>query len=303
MESVVANPPLIWEEVLPESLRLHTTLPMQTAAKHSHYHCIQPKNAISRTGAISFEILVGNNKFTDVGSRMLYVESSVRTAQSEMIPSKIAHPTDATRPNIVNPKVKTVPMNGIGHTIFNNIKVSLNGTQIDSGSTLYPYRGDFEMRLSYPQRVKDGCLDMIGFDKEVVSFKDITDVNMQWEILIDEALIPDASNHPQLACQFVNSMDSQTMHIMTPIHSEIFDQNKWLPPHSKLYISMEQNSSNFALMNKEGGIGEHPLKVEIEKCELLAHMIEVDSSVMKEIENVSYEGSSMLFPLQCVKME
>ena len=203
----------------------------------------------------------------------------------------------------MNPKVKTVPMNGIGHTIFNNVKVSLNETQIDSGSTLYPYRGDFETRLSYPESVKDSCLDMIGLDIELVSFEDIMDVNMRGENLIDETLIADASNHPQLVCQFVNSVDSQTMHIMTPIHSEIFDQNKWLPPQSKLYISMEQNSSNFALMNKEGGIGEHPLKVEIEKCELLVRMIEVDSSVMKEIENVSYEGSSMLFPLQCVKME
>ena len=153
------------------------------------------------------------------------------------------------------------------------------------------------MRLSYLKRVKDGCLDMIGFDEELVLLEDVMDVNMRWENLIDEHLVADASNHPQLARQFVNSLDSQTMHIMTPIHLEIFDQNKWLPPHSKLYISMEQNSSNFTLMNKEGGIREHPLKVEIEKCELLVRMIEVDSSVMKEIENVSYKGSSMLFPL------
>ena len=102
--------------------------PTQTAAKHSCYHCIQPKNAISRTGAISFEILVGDNKFIDVGSTMFYVKCSVRTAQSEVIPSKIAHPTDPTQPDIVNPKVKTVSVNGIGHTIFNNVKVSLNGT-------------------------------------------------------------------------------------------------------------------------------------------------------------------------------
>ena len=188
---------------------------------------------------------------------MLYVECSVRTAQSEMIPSKIAHPTHNTRPDILNAKAKTVPVNGIGHTIFNNVKVSLSGTQIGSGSTLYPYRGDFEMRLSYLERVKDGCLDMIGFDEELVSFKDVMDA----------------------------------------IHLEIFDQNKWLLLHSKLYISMEQNSSNFALMDREGGIGEHPPKVEIEKCELLVPMIEVDSSVTKEIENISYEGSSMLFPL------
>ena len=93
------------------------------------------------------------------------------------------------------------------------------------------------------------------------------------------------------------------MQIMTPIHLEIFDQNKWLPPHSKLYISMEQNFANFALLNKELGIGENPLKVEIENCELFVCMIEVESSVTKEIENVSYEGSSMLFPLQHVKME
>ena len=96
LESVVANPPLIGEEVLPESLHLHSTLPTQTVAKHSCYHCIQPKNAISRTGAISFEILVGDNKFIDVGSTMLYMECSVRSAQSELIPSKIAHPTDDT---------------------------------------------------------------------------------------------------------------------------------------------------------------------------------------------------------------
>ena len=121
---------------------------------------------------------MGDNKFIDVGSMMLYVECSVRTAQSELIPSKIPHPTDATQPDIVNPKAKTVPVNGIGHTIFNNVKVSLNGTQIDLGSTLYPYRGDFKMRLCYPERVKDGCLDMIRFDGEIVSLEDVTDVNM-----------------------------------------------------------------------------------------------------------------------------
>ena len=66
--------------------------------------------------------------------------------------------------------------------------------------------------------MKDGCLDIFRFDEEVVSFEDVMDVNMQWENFIDEALIPDASNHPQLAHQFVNSVDNQTMYIMTPIH-------------------------------------------------------------------------------------
>ena len=108
LETVVANPPLVGEEVLPESLCLHATLPTQTAAKHSHYHCIQPKNAILRTGSISFEILAGDNKFIDVGSTMLYVECSVRTVQSAVIPSKIPHPTDPTWDDILNPKGKSI---------------------------------------------------------------------------------------------------------------------------------------------------------------------------------------------------
>ena len=96
LETVVANPPLIGKEVLSESLCLHTTLPTQTVAKHLRYYCIQPKNAISRTAAISFEVLGGDNKFIDMGSTMLFVECSVRTAQSELIPSRIPDPTDAT---------------------------------------------------------------------------------------------------------------------------------------------------------------------------------------------------------------
>ena len=229
-DTVIADPPLVGEEVLPESLRLHATLPTQTAAKHSRYHCIQPKNAISRTGVISFELLAGDHKFIDVGSAMVYVECSVRTAQSDVVPERIPNPAGGGAAPIINPKVKTVPVNGIGHTIFNNVKVSLNGIQIDSGSTLYPYRGDLEMRLSYPQMVKDGCLDITGFDEEFVAFENVPRANLEYEDVMNGDTHADAARHPSLMRRFDMCRGSKTMHIMTPIHSEIFNQNKWLPP-------------------------------------------------------------------------
>ena len=253
-------------------------------------------------GVVSFELLAGDNKFIDVGSTMVYVECSVRMAQSEVIPARVPNPAGVGA-DVMNPKGKTVPVNGIGHTIFTNVKVSLNWKQIDSGSTLYPYRGDLEMHLSYPEKMKDGCLDMTGFDEEAVAFDDINAANLQYEEVTEGDIEPDASNHPALMQRFNMLKDSTTIHLMTPIHSKIFDQNKWLPLHSKLFISMEQNAANFLLLNKEAGLGENPLKVEIEKCELYVCMIEVDSNVTKEIENVSYDGSSMLYPLRCVKME
>ena len=156
MEAVIPDPPLVGEEVLPESLRLHATLPTQTAAKDSRYHTITPKNAISKTGAIAFEVSAGDNHFIDMGATMMYVECSIRDGNSQPIPTNLPPPP---REDVgpFNDRGKTVPVNGIGHTIINNLKVSLNGTQIDSGSTLYPYRGDLETRLSFPSEVKRGA--------------------------------------------------------------------------------------------------------------------------------------------------
>ena len=56
---------------------------------------------------ISFELLAGDNKFIDVGSAMVYVECSVRTAQSDPILARIPNPADAAAVPIVNSKVKT----------------------------------------------------------------------------------------------------------------------------------------------------------------------------------------------------
>ena len=55
------------------------------------------------------------------------------------------------------------------------------------------------MKVSYPESVKEGCLDMTGFDKEFVPFENIHDMGLQWLDLVDEDVLPDAANHPQLA--------------------------------------------------------------------------------------------------------
>ena len=48
------KPPLIGEEVIPESLRLHSTILTPTAAKMARYQKFQLKNVVSRMAAISF---------------------------------------------------------------------------------------------------------------------------------------------------------------------------------------------------------------------------------------------------------
>ena len=80
------------------------------------------------------------------------------------------------------------------------MKVALNNVVIDSGSVLYPYRGDFETRLLNSKHVKDGSLQLMGFDEEVMPFDDVRDVtaNFPWEDVASDTAEPDALPHAAL---------------------------------------------------------------------------------------------------------
>ena len=298
-----ADPPIEGEAVLPESLRLHATIPTQTAAKFSKYHRIQPKNAVTRTGTIAFEISSGDNRFIDPSSAVLLIECSIRDNRGNIIPMLGPPPHGGGDPPL-NDRTKVYPVNGLGYSLFTNVKVLVNGTTIDAGDTLYSYRGDFETRLSYPKSVKEGSLNMTGFDEETAAFDDANLDDVPYLNLFRGTALPNAQGYPALMRRLVRAGHSKPMFLMTPIHSELFDQGKWLPPHTKISVTLEQNKAAFSILSKNvDGVDDNSYRVEIEKCEMMIRMVGVDSNVSEEIRNVSYTGASMLFPMRRVKME
>ena len=92
----------------------------------------------------------------------------------------------------------------MGYTLFTNVKVALNNVVIDSGSVLYPYRGDFEMRLLNSKDVKEGSLQLIGFNEEVVPFDDVRDVaaDFPWVNVAEGTTEPNALAHAALNRQY-----------------------------------------------------------------------------------------------------
>ena len=98
-----ADPPIEGEAVLPESLRLHATIPTQTAAKFSKYHKIQPKNAVTRMGTKAFEISSGDNRFIDPSSAVLLIECSIRDQRGNVIPMLGPPPRRRNRPTFERP--------------------------------------------------------------------------------------------------------------------------------------------------------------------------------------------------------
>ena len=175
------KPPLIREEVIQESLRLHSTIPTQTAAKMVRYQKFQPKNAVSRMGAFSFDIYNGDQKYMDVSLAVLHIKCQIRDGKSELIPLKGPTPTGGGDAPF-NALGKVLPVNGMGYTLFTNVKVASNNVPIDSGLALYSHRGDFETRLLSSKDVKEGSSVLLGFDEEVVAFEEVPDVTANFPI-------------------------------------------------------------------------------------------------------------------------
>ena len=164
-------PPYVttYEEVLPDVLQVHKTLPTSTAIKLTQYEIVEPLTNISHQGAMAFLWHADKDMFIDPYCTFVYIESVLtRHNGTHMNPLG-----DLEAGGSVKDIYKILPVNGLSHTWFNNVKVKLNGQVIESVNKRYDYGGDLEMRLSYPKQIKEGHLKMCGFHEEILAFDNL----------------------------------------------------------------------------------------------------------------------------------
>ena len=102
--------PITGEEVIPEEIDLHSTLPTHTAIKGGKFQIINVQNAIERKGLISFRILSGDNQFIDSYNTYVLITSSIKNPEGGNIPARTtgAH----------NPVCNVLHVNEFGTTWF-----------------------------------------------------------------------------------------------------------------------------------------------------------------------------------------
>ena len=285
-ETVTARPsiPITGEEVIPEEIDLHSTLPTQTAIKGGKFQIINVRNAIERKGLISFRIVSGDNQFIDPYNTYVLITSSIKNPEGGNIPARAA---DAH-----NPMCNVLPVNGLGTAWFKKINVKLNGTTVSFDGNMYSHRADIENRLSYPDTVKKGHLSMMGFDEEVGAFDGIDNADIHW----DDAN-PAQHAYPVILRRYLRGKASKNMYTISRIHSEIFEQTKLLPPNTILDVDFDRHDSDFLTKHNDRN---YILKME--SCELLTRLVDMDEEITAEIDSVSISGRSMLYPVRRVKM-
>ena len=128
------------EEILPDTLQVHETLPTSTAIRSTQYKIVEPLTNISRQGAITFSWHADKDTFIDPYCTFVYIKS-VLTRHDGTCMDPLG---DLERGNVKD-IYKVLPVNGLSHAWFNNVKVKLNGQVIESVNNSYAYRGDLEM--------------------------------------------------------------------------------------------------------------------------------------------------------------
>ena len=277
--------PLEGDELLPEEVNLHSTLPTQTAIKSGGFISHLPRQGVQDTGTIDFRIVSGTNEFIDPWHTYVGIKFRILNATGNTI--------DAVAGGAHNVEINVLPVNGLTYAAFRTVNTKINGTTISWGGEHYPYRGDIETRLSYPKNIKEHCLKLSGFDEEETAFEDIDEGNLHF----DEATT-ETHPHQPLLRRYLRSKASKTCFLIGKIHSEIFDQPKLLPPNTVFDIIFDRSDSKFVVLTKRNT----QYKLKIDECILISRMVDMDEQVTEDIMRINLAGTSFLYPVRRVKI-
>lgn len=125
-------------ECTKSELDLFSIPPTQTSIDNGidvEYH---PISSLSDGAPIEFEVSSSGDDYIDYANSYLYVRAKITRANG----------TNLEETDTVG------PVNNFLHSLFSQVDVSLNGTQITNSTNTYPYRAYIETLLSYGSSAK-----------------------------------------------------------------------------------------------------------------------------------------------------
>jgi hypothetical protein len=234
-------------------LSLFETLPTQTAITKGKLVPIHPTTAIAGSDVIEFNITTGDREYIDLRESTLYFKMKITKA-------------DNTALNVdAGPAGQVYPINYPVATFFKHVEVLLNGKQIGSSNSLYPYRSMMEVLLNYTRDAKNHQLRAGGY------YKDLDDLETTGNTITNET----ATNKGAIA-RFKMSKYNKSFELEGRIHNEMFEQGKLLLSKLPLTIKLTKANPNFALMSASN---DTEYKLTIEKALFNASIKTISSSI------------------------
>ena len=284
------------EQVLPEGIQVHETLPTVVGVHSGAYKWINPTTGMAQTGKIQFSWSGSGDRWLDLHNTFLYFTYMIRDSAGNPI-RPAADPTGQPTGNNFNDMAKVLPVNGISYALFKDVRVELNKQFVDSGNMMYAHQADLEVRLDYSKHVKEGHLNMMGFSEETRAFDDLREADIPFDKAyngkdFDEQYRP-------LMRRFKRTAASRKHEVVGRIHSPLFEQTKYIPPGIEVRVTFDRNDHKFVLLTKQS----EEYTITIDEFRILARKVTTDRSLTTDVERVGYTGTPLVFPLRRPRLE
>ncbi|KAM6892598.1 uncharacterized protein F54H12.2-like [Xenentodon cancila] len=243
--------------------------PMTQLSIEDKTYCeISPVSAITDRGPIEFFVPGDGDRYLDLNDTLLYLRVKVCNADGSDL-------ADDARVSLIN-----YPLN----TIFDQCDVILGDRLISQSSATHPYRAMIETLLNYSEDTLKSQFTAGLFYKDTPGSMDsIVTVNGPNRGLCKRA-------------GFVS--DSKEVHLVGPIHADIFFSEKFLLNSVDLRVKLTRANDAFCLM----GTADSTFKLKVIGASLFVKKVTVSPAVRLGHEAALLKGNA-LYPLSRVNVK
>ena len=246
-------------------LDLFSVPPTQVAVEHSRWREIPLANACTNDGPYEFHI-PPTPHMLHLYKNYIIMEFRIRHANAT---------------NLVNADGLVGPINLIGKTFFNQVRLFLNGSEVFNSGNTYAYRVFLETELNFGKDAKNSQLDASLYCKDTNNI--------------------DSNQNQGFVTRAGYFAGSAWVQVMAPIHCDLFFQDRYLLNNIDIRLQLNRNINTFLLMYF-GAAANPDFVVEVQHMRWLVKTVEVSPSVALAIEKTLLETTAK-YPIRRVEIK
>lgn len=247
--------------------------PTNTSIESGGWSQHNPLTALDDTGPIEFYIPASESEYIHLNQTLLYL--SVEFNSSLISKSESSNETPIYG-----------PINNLASSLFSQIDVSLKNESIETTNKTYAYKAYITDLLNYGSDSKLTHLQCGLFLKDTSGFMD--------SIKMDKSN-PSAQNHGLLDRRKLIEDSNGTIELVTRLHSDIFNSDRYLINGVDMNIKLMRNSPEFYLMKDENC----NVNVKINKAILYIRKAKINSQVLLA-HSLALEKATAKYPIKRV---
>jgi hypothetical protein len=234
--------------------------PTSTTIESSYWHAARPMNTLSNDGPYKF-MVPGGPDYLHLARNYLYLKFKiVKSDGSDAIHNDAGQDADGAEGQQSDSHIGVI--NAFGKTFIKQMKVYVEGKQVNDSGDLYANRVMMETDLNYGWEAKSTWFETFMYAKDHPPNTSDSAANTGW--LVRKDLVKNSS----------------VVETMAPLHCDLFSVDKLLLSNTQLFIELYRNSDAFCLL----GFGEENYKIEVIDMVWYVKKIQLLSSVHLGLE-------------------